>query len=312
MLLAMALRGTTLSPAPALGLSMLCMIALTSCGSSDSNGGSAQAGAEGKLDTPELIDKVRASTVSVVAQPPGETKPPKIGGLHAHGSGVIYDARRGLVLTSNHLVEGAGSIKVRVNERTQVQGRAVARAQCDDIALLALNPKPTGLVQIALGGDKKLREGEAVTSLGYLLPPDGQQRLLTASGAASALDVPGQIHPDLPALPSLVRHQAPIEPSSTGGPLVNDRAQLVGLNTVLEEGGDGPFNAVSSRRVEELLGQLKPGKGSRFSGWGSQHGECHGVMTELYQERLVSHGGRPGIKRPGGSGGGGHGGGHSG
>ena len=301
----------SLSVVLAMGVSALCVSGLTACGGSDSFGGSGQSGAGERLSTPELIDKVRAGTVSVVSQPPGETKPPRTGGVHTHGSGVIYDARRGLVLTSNHLVEDASSIKVRVNERIEVQGRAVARAQCDDVALLALNPKPTGLVQIPLGGDQKLREGESVTSLGYLLPPDGQQRLLTASGAASALDVPGQIHPDLPALPSLVLHQAPIEVSSSGGPLVNDRGQLAGLTTVLEEGGSGPFKAVSSRRLEKLLGQLKPGRGSRFSGWGSQHGECHGVMAELYEQKLVSHGGRPGAKPRRGSEGGpgsGHGG----
>ena len=277
--------------------------------------GSKQAGAGGPLSGAELIDKVRASTVSVVAQPPGEDRAPKIGGAHTHGSGVIYDARRGLVLTSNHLVEGAGSIKVRVNERTEVQGRAVARAQCDDIALLALNPKPAGLVEIPLGGDKKLREGERVTAVGYLLPPDGQQRLLTADGNVSAIDVPGQVHPDLPDLPSLVLHQAPVTEPISGGPLVNAQGQLVGLNTVLQEGGNGPFNAVSSRRLEELLGQLEPGQGSRFKGLGSEHGECHAVMAQLTQQKLVSHGGPGGSKRGGGGGGGsgaGHGSGHSG
>lgn len=295
----------------AVGVSALCVSGLTACGSSYQAGGSGEAGASGeKLSTPELIDKVRASTVAVVAQPPGEDKAPKIGGAHSHGSGVIYDARRGLVLTSNHLVEGAGSIKIRVNERTEVQGRAVARAQCDDVALLAVNPKPAGLVEIPLGGDKKLREGERVTALGYLLPPDGQQRLLTASGDVSALDVPGQVHPDLPALPSLVLHQAPIEVSSTGGPLVNDRGQLVGLNTVLEEGGNGPSKAVSNRRLEELLGKLKPGSGSRFQGWGGEHGECHAAMAQLSEQQLVSHGGPDG--KSGRSSGGGHGSGHGG
>ena len=286
---------------------------LTACGGDGAAAGSGQSGGTSEpLSTPELIAKVKASTVAVVSQPPGESKPPRIGGAHSHGSGIIYDARQGLVLTSNHLVEGAGSIKVRVNERTEVQGRAVARAQCDDLALLALNPKPAGLVEVPFS-DKKPREGERVTALGYLLPPDGKQRLITASGDLSAIDVPGQIHPDLPALPSLVLHQAPIQPTSSGGPLVNDRGQLVGLNTVLGEGGSGPFNAISSSRLEELLGQLKPGQGSRFKGWGSEHGECHGAMARLSEQLLVSHGGSGGKSRaPSGGSGGRHGSGHSG
>ena len=268
--------------------------ALTACGDSDTGaatGSEDKPAAEKALGGAELIEKVRGSTVSVVAQPPGETRAPKIGGVHSHGSGIIYDARRGLVLTSNHLVEGAGSIKVRVNEKTEVQGRAVARAQCDDLALLALNPKPAGLVDIPLADLRQVREGEDVTALGYFLPPDGRQRLITGEGAVSAIDVPGSIAEDLPNLPSVVLHQAPVESYLSGGPLVNERAELVGLNVVVGETGDGPATAVSSKRLSELLGRLEPGTGSRFKGWGSEHGECHSVMTELSRAALVSHGG---------------------
>ena len=292
--------------------------ALTACGDSDTGtatGSEDKPAAEKALSGPELIEKVRGSTVSVVAQPPGESKSPKIGGVHAHGSGIIYDARRGLVLTNNHLVEGAGSIKVRVNEKTEVQGRAVARAQCDDLALLALNPKPAGLVDIPLADLRRVREGEEVTALGYLLPPDGRQRLITGKGAISAIDVPGSIAEDLPPLPSVVLHQAPVEAYQSGGPLVNARGQLVGLNAVVGEAGDGPATAVSSKRLSDLLGRLEPGRGSRFRGWGSEHGECHSVMTTLSRNALVSHGGPDdgGARlRRFGAGGGGHGGGHGG
>jgi S1-C subfamily serine protease len=302
-------------------LGALCACLLAACGGSS---GESSQPPEDKRNSAEsltgadLVEKVKPGTVAVVAQPPGETTPPKVGGLHAHGSGIIYDARRGLVLTSNHLVEGAGSIKVRVNERTEIQGRAVARAQCDDVALLALSPKPAGLVDLPLGDVTKLREGETVTAVGYLLPPDGRQRLITGEGPVSAIDVPGQVHPDLPSLPSLVLHQAPLQAPSSGGALVNSKGELMGLNTVIGDPGAGPFKAVSSRRLTELLGQLKPGSGSRFRGWGSEHGECHTVLAKLSQESLVSHGGPddgkkasgPGSRSPGA--GGAHGGGHGG
>ena len=303
------MRTTRIRPHRAASLLVL-TLGVAACGGSDAGKEpSANSAAAKPLSGPELIAKVRGSTVSVVAQPPGETRPPKIGGTHSHGSGVIYDARQGLVLTSNHLVEDAGSIKVRVNEKTEVQGRAVARAQCDNLALLALNPKPAGLVDLPLADIKALREGERVTALGYLLPPDGRQRLLTATGDVSAIDVPGSIAPELPDLPSLILHQAPLKPASTGGPLVNARGQLVGLNTVLSADAGAPFNAISSRRLSELLGELQPGKGRRFKGWGSEHGECHAVMAKLHEAALVSHGGpddSSGRSRPSGSGGGGH------
>src|SRR4029453_18787972 len=101
-------------------LLMAVLLGALGCGGSDSKTTQTQSSAaskEGPLTAEQIEQKVRPSTVSIVAQPPGETRAPGEHGKHAHGSGVIWNARRGLVLTSDHIVEnaGTGSIEVVVN-----------------------------------------------------------------------------------------------------------------------------------------------------------------------------------------------------
>ena len=238
----------------------------------------------------EIVARVAASTVSIVARPPGENRAPAEGAWHSHGTGIIYDADEGLVLTSNHFTENAGSIKVRVNERTEVQGRQVARANCSDLSVLALNPKPPGLVAAKFAGSDALQEGEQVTALAYSFPPGAPKpNLVVTTGTLAAVGTSGTIHERLPRFPSLLLHQAPLEGSHSGGPLTNEKGEVIGINTFIDTGEDGGvFSAITSNRVKELLGELSPGVGSRFTGWRKYHA-CHGQMTRLAQEVMVSH-----------------------
>jgi len=283
---------------------------LAACGGDDAGSG----------DEPptrqEIVAQVATSTVSIVARPPGENRTPAEGAWHAHGTGIVYDADEGLVLTSNHFTEDAGSIKVRVNERTEVQGRAVARAQCSDLAVLALHPKPPGLVAAKFADSDGLQEGEQMTALAYSFPPGAPKpNLVVTTGTLAAVNTSGTIHERLPRFPSLLLHQAPLEGSHSGGPLANAKGEVVGINTFIptgEDGGDGVFSAITSNRVRELMAELGPGVGSRFTGWREYHA-CHGQMGRLAQEQLVSHPpngpARHGYRGAGTSGGG-HGGGH--
>jgi S1-C subfamily serine protease len=127
-------RATAIAAVLALG------IGASGCGGNDEPSTEAKAtdAGNGALTDREIVAKVQPAMVSLIAIPPGETKEPADGGRHSHGTGLIYDARRGLVLTSNHYLEGARSIRVTVNGKTPVRGRPVARAQCKDFAVVEL------------------------------------------------------------------------------------------------------------------------------------------------------------------------------
>jgi serine protease Do len=276
-------------------LPVVALVAALGCGGSDSDSqtqtkASAES-KEGPLTSEEIGERVLPSTVSIVTQPPGESQAPAKHGAHAHGSGVIWDAGRALVLTSDHLVENAGSIEVIVNGKTTVHARLVARAQCNDIAILALHPKPAGMTGIQVGDSTALKLGAKVTALGYLKPASAAKPSpIATSGEVSAVDVPAKLSPDLPDLPKVILHQAPLQQQMSGGPLVNDRGELVGVSTLVPGSPpSGQFAAVSSNYLNRRISALKPGAGGLLVGWKDQHA-CHGKMLKIANRILVTHG----------------------
>jgi S1-C subfamily serine protease len=275
---------------------MAVLVTALGCGGSDSKTTQTQSSAaskEGPLTAEQIEQKVRPSTVSIVTQPPGETRAPGAQGQHAHASGVIWNARRGLVLTSDHIVEnaGSGSIEVVVNGQPPVHARLVARAQCNDIAILELHPKPAGMTAIQVGDSSALAVGSQVTALGYLKPASAPKpKPIATNGAVSAVDVSASLSPDLPDLPEVVLHQAPLQAQMSGGPLVNDRGQLVGVSTLVPGApSTGQFGAVSSSYLQRRISELKPDATGVFMGWKDQHA-CHGKMIKIANRVLVSHG----------------------
>jgi S1-C subfamily serine protease len=284
---------------------------VAACGGSDesSSGGSStpEPAADGQLSQRDIVAQVRPSLVSITTIPPGEKTPPDKGGRHGHASGLVYDARKGLILTSDHFIEGAASIRIVVDEKTEVQGRPVARAQCNDFALIQMRPRPSNLQAIRFGDSSAVSPGDQVTALGYLKPPGAKVATLSNTvGNVSAVDVPGSVHPTLPNLQSLVLHQAPLQLAMSGGALVDDRGRLIGLSTFIDGGAGskgGQWSAVTSNFVKNQIGLLKPGKGSLYSGWEDQH-NCHGAMADLAAKAM-------GIQHPPGAKGGQHGGAHN-
>jgi S1-C subfamily serine protease len=245
-------------------------------------------------DRTAMIERVKPSVVAVTTVPKGQGRSTDEGAAHSHGSGVVYDAKKGLILTSNHFVEQAVSLSVDVNGR-EVQGRPVARAQCNDLTLIRLRPRPPSLTAIKFGNSARVKSGEDVVALGYLRPPGSPApQFISTNGAVSAVGVPGEVHPELPAFPSLLLFQAPLRPAMSGGPVVNTAGEMVGLSTFIDTGQGGPttqapFNAVTSNQLDKLLSQLKPTKTAVYSGWYDQH-ECHHAMAALTEGSYVKHG----------------------
>ena len=267
-------------------------------GDSEDQAESSQPAAGEETGRAGMIERVKPSVVAVTAVPRGQDRSTDEGASHSHGSGVVYDARRGLVLTSNHFVESAVSLQVNVGDR-EVQGVPVARAQCNDLTLIRLRPKPSGLEQVKMADSSAIKPGEEVTAIGWLRPPGSPApEFISTSGSVSTVDVQGEVHPELPAFPSLLLMQAPLRPAMSGGAVVNDAGELVGLATYIDTGQGGPstqapYSAVTSNHLRKLLAQLKPSEGAAYSGWYDQH-KCHPAMAMLTEGSYVRHGSKHG------------------
>ncbi len=148
------------------------------------------------------------------------------------GSGVIYTSD-GYILTNNHVVDGASSIKVTLSTGQQLPARLVGTASPgDDIAVIKIDK--TGLTPAILGSTSDLSVGDVAVAIGS---PFGLQGTVTA-GVISAL------HRNINLgqgenLTDAIQTDAPINPGNSGGALADGKGDVIGINTAILGGSGG-------------------------------------------------------------------------
>ncbi len=177
------------------------------------------------------------------------------------GSGVIVGSD-GVILTNNHVVDGADSIYVRTFEGNRYVAKVVGTDPKTDIAVLRIDAKD--LPRIALGNSDSLQVGEMVMAIGS---PMSQQLAYTVTqGIVSAT---GRSNVGLADYEDFIQTDAAINPGNSGGPLVNMNGELVGLNAAIisQSGGfQGIGFAVPSNMAVHIMDMLlTTGKVTR--GW---------------------------------------------
>jgi len=147
------------------------------------------------------------------------------------GSGVIVDAKRGLVLTNNHVIANAVEITVTMRDGRQLKAEVVGTDPETDVAVIKI---PAGnLIDIKPTDSDKLRVGDFVVAIGN---PFGLGQTVT-SGIVSALSRSGL---GIEGYEDFIQTDASINPGNSGGALVNLRGELIGINTAIfsQSGGN--------------------------------------------------------------------------
>ncbi|HEY8879650.1 MAG TPA: trypsin-like peptidase domain-containing protein, partial [Roseateles sp.] len=139
------------------------------------------------------------------------------------GSGVIISAD-GVLLTNNHVVEGAADIEVQLSDGRQAQARLIGTDPETDLAVLKI--ELTGLPVIPLGEAANLQVGDAVLAIGN---PFNVGQTVT-SGIVSAL---GRSQLGINTFENFIQTDAAINPGNSGGALVDGDGRLVGINTAI-------------------------------------------------------------------------------
>lgn len=168
------------------------------------------------------------------------------------GSGVIFDAKKGLVLTNNHVIHKADEITVSLNDGRSFQAELVGSDPATDIALIKIPAE--ALVALPLANSDKLRVGDFVVAIGN---PFGLGQTVT-SGIVSAL---GRSGLGIEGYENFIQTDASINPGNSGGALVNLRGELVGINTAIFSPGQNAGNigigfAIPSNLVKQITDQL--------------------------------------------------------
>jgi Do/DeqQ family serine protease len=140
------------------------------------------------------------------------------------GSGVIVDARKGLVLTNHHVIDKADEISVTLKDGRKLKATVVGSDAETDVAVLRIPGE--GLTALPLANSEHLRVGDFVVAIGN---PFGLGQTVT-SGIVSAL---GRTGLGIEGYESFIQTDASINPGNSGGPLVNLRGELVGINTAI-------------------------------------------------------------------------------
>ena len=156
------------------------------------------------------------------------------------GTGMILSSD-GLILTNNHVVDGATQITVTtVDNGRRYQATVVGTDATEDIAVLQLK-NASGLTPIPLGDSGKVAVGDPVVALGNAGGVGGTPVVATgvveATGQTITASDDDGSNPE--TLNDLIEVNAPIQPGDSGGPLVNSAGQVVGIDTAAEVGGRG-------------------------------------------------------------------------
>ncbi|HEY1875130.1 MAG TPA: DegQ family serine endoprotease [Steroidobacteraceae bacterium] len=175
---------------------------------------------------------------------------PRARPFQSAGSGVIFDAHSGYIVTNAHVVENASEITVTLQDGRDLKAEIIGSDTPSDVAVLRV--KPDGLTQIPLGDSARVEVGDFVVAIGN---PFGLQHTVT-SGIISGLSRSG-INPD--GYEDFIQTDASINPGNSGGALVNLRGELIGINTAIlsRSGGNiGIGFAIPVNMARSVMDQL--------------------------------------------------------
>src|SRR5215510_9301653 len=166
------------------------------------------------------------------------------------GSGVIFDAKNGYIVTNAHVVDNATEITVTLQDGRDLTATVVGSDVPSDVAVLKVPPER--LTQVSLGDSTRLEVGDYVIAIGN---PFGLQHTVT-SGIVSGLGRSG-INPE--GYEDFIQTDASINPGNSGGALVNLKGELVGINSAIlsRSGGNiGIGFAIPVNMARSIMDQL--------------------------------------------------------
>jgi len=171
------------------------------------------------------------------------------------GSGVIISPE-GYVLTNNHVVDGATEVKVTLSDKRECDARIIGTDPKTDVAVLKIDAEK--LSPVTVGDSSKVEVGDVALAIGN---PFGVGQTVT-KGIISAT---GRGNLGIEDYEDFIQTDAPINPGNSGGALINDRGELIGINTAIISHGSGGSQgigfAIPANLVRQVMDQiLKNGK----------------------------------------------------
>ena len=192
-----------------------------------------------------VVGSVGPTVVSVVV---GKTLQGRRDEQMGAGSGVIV-APEGYIMTNNHVVQGAGRIEVRLADGTALPARLAGADPATDLAVLRADTG--GLPYVRFGDSAALSVGQLAIAIGNPLGFDST----VSTGVLSALGRSFRSR-DGRLIENIIQHTAPLNPGNSGGPLVDSRGRVIGINTAIIPMAQSICFAIPSNTATWVLPQL--------------------------------------------------------
>ena len=238
-------------------------------------------GGSNGLTNAQIVDKVRPSTYFVVTNKDTSA---------SRGTGWVWDASKGIIVTNAHVVAGGrqwsvangDDLKIEVNGSDVLAGpntkvaRVVGKADCEDIGVLQVSDT-SGLQNMPRGTQRDLHVGDHVVAVGYpgtlntttssafSTPGFTRAQLTATSGDVSTVQTtfgavnegPGE---SFGPYQNVILTDTVINQGNSGGPLLNDKAQLVGMNSAGRNDVQGQNYAIGVDRINEMVPKIMSGQ----------------------------------------------------
>lgn len=165
-----------------------------------------------------------------------------------NGSGSIIDPK-GLVLTNAHVVRGATTVNVILSDKRQFRGVVIASSRNPDLAVIRLDGVTTNLPTIQIASSSGIQVGQRAFAIGN---PFGRFAGTLTTGIISRIDSDRK----------LLQTDAALNPGNSGGPLLNSRAELVGVNTAIfttSSANSGIGLAIEADTVKQFIAAVRQG-----------------------------------------------------
>ena len=186
------------------------------------------------------------------------------------GSGFILSAD-GYVMTNAHVVENASEIFVTLTDKREFKGKVIGADKRTDVALVKI--EATGLPKMAIGESKNIRVGQWVLAIGS---PFGLENTVTAGIVSAKGRDTGELLP-------FIQTDVAVNPGNSGGPLINTRGEVIGINSQILSGTGGSIGISFAIPVDDamrVVEQLKNGGRVRRGRLGVEIGEMRKDVAE--------------------------------
>ncbi|MDA4127413.1 MAG: trypsin-like peptidase domain-containing protein [Thaumarchaeota archaeon] len=169
--------------------------------------------------------------------------------LEGQGSGIVLD-KKGLIITNNHVIDGANQVSVSLKDGRTFTGEVVGSDEATDVAVIRLNAND--LPAAELGDSEALKVGQFVLAIGNALGLPGAPTVSMGVLSAKGRPLPGSDF----VFEGLLQTDAAVNPGNSGGPLADLEGRIIGITTMMIPYAQGMGFAIPINTVKRISQEI--------------------------------------------------------